>query len=99
MILLLKTREKGEVENYKVVFDEILQYKKATDQLFTKRSHKISDVPYLFQSFSGSQRRILENNSKKFVLSKQTLTDVEILIEFMPSLISVILNQGSFAEK
>ena len=69
----------NEYENGIIVFDDILGSSNSgfIDQFFIRGRHNNLDIYYLIQSYFDLTKRIIRNNSIKFILFNQTLEDIE----------------------
>ena len=68
-------------ENSTVVFDDMLLLKQESniDLFFTRGRHNNIDIYYISQSYFHLPKNTIRNNSKIFILSKQTLRDIILL--------------------
>ena len=62
-----------------VVFDDMLGARNSSQikEFFTRGRHEDLDVYYISQSYFGSPRQSIRNNSDRLILFKQTLRDVQ----------------------
>ena len=62
-----------------VIFDDMLGARNSSqiDEFFTRGRHEDLDVYYISQSYFGSPRQSIRNNSDRLILFKQTLRDVQ----------------------
>ena len=62
-----------------VKFDDMLGAKNSSqkDEFFTRGRHEDLDVYYISQSYFGSPRQNIRNNSDRLIFFKQTLRDVQ----------------------